>query len=116
TSLVRVIALTEKGETSVSGTVFGTTPRIVKINLFPIDAELAGGMLMLQNLDVPGVVGRVGTFLGEKGINIAGLKLGRKEAGGTAVSLINVDNPVPEKVLAQLSKLPNITSAKYLVF
>jgi D-3-phosphoglycerate dehydrogenase len=116
TSLVRVFALTEKGEASVSGTVFGTTPRIVKINLFPIDAELAGGMLMLQNLDVPGVVGRVGTFLGEKGINIAGLKLGRKEPGGTAVSLINVDNPVPEKVLAQLSKLPNITSAKYLVF
>ena len=116
TSLVRVVALTEKGETSVSGTVFGTTPRIVKINLFPIDAELAGGMLMLQNLDVPGVVGRVGTFLGEKGINIAGLKLGRKEAGGTAVSLINVDNPVPEKVLAQLSKLPNVTSAKYLMF
>jgi D-3-phosphoglycerate dehydrogenase len=116
TSIVRVSALTEKGEASVSGTVFGAVPRIVKINLFPIDAELAGGMLMLQNLDVPGVVGRVGTFLGEKGINIAGLKLGRKEPGGTAVSLINVDNPVPEKVLAQLSKLPNITSAKYLMF
>jgi len=73
-------------------------------------------MLMLQNLDVPGVVGRVGTFLGEKGINIAGLRLGRKQPGGTAVSLVNVDNPVPEKVLAQLSRLPNITSAKYLTF
>jgi len=115
-SLVRVAVLTEKGETSVSGTVFGTTPRIVKINLFPIDALLTGGMLMLQNLDVPGVVGRVGTFLGEKGINIAGLNLGRKEPGGTAVSLINVDNPVPEKVLDQLSKLPNILTAKYLTF
>lgn len=115
-SLVRVVAITEKGETSVSGTVFGTTPRIVKINLFPIDAELTGGMLMLSNLDVPGVVGRVGTFLGEKGINIAGFNLGRKEPGGTAVSLINVDNVVPEKVLEQLSKLPNVTAAKYLTF
>ncbi|NNG46995.1 MAG: ACT domain-containing protein [Deltaproteobacteria bacterium] len=115
-SLVRVVLVTEKGESSISGTVFGTTPRIVKINLFPIDAELAGGMLMLQNLDVPGVVGRVGTFLGEKGINIAGLNLGRKEPGGTAVSLINVDNQVPEKVLDQLSKLPNILAAKYLTF
>ena len=115
-SLVRVVAVTEAGETSVSGTVFGTTPRIVKINLFPIDAELTGGMLMLENLDVPGVVGRVGTFLGEKGINIAGFNLGRKEPGGTAVSLINVDNPVPEKVLENLSKLPNITVAKYLTF
>jgi D-3-phosphoglycerate dehydrogenase / 2-oxoglutarate reductase len=115
-SLVRVTAVTEKGEFSVSGTPFGPMPRIVKINRFPIEAELAGGMLMLENQDVPGVVGRVGTFLGEKGINIAGLRLGRKEAGGTAVSLINVDNPVPEKVLAQLSKLPHITSAKYLLF
>ena len=115
-SLVRVVAVTEGGEASVSGTVFGTTPRIVKINLFPIDAELTGGMLMLENLDVPGVVGRVGTFLGEKGINIAGFNLGRKEPGGTAVSLINVDNPVPEKVLENLSKLPNITVAKYLTF
>src|SRR5512145_855441 len=115
-SLVRVVAVTEKGESSVAGAVFGTAPRIVKINAFAIEAELAGGILMLQNQDVPGVVGRVGTFLGEKGINIAGLQLGRREAGGTAVSLINVDNPVPEKVLAQLSKLPNITDARFLTF
>jgi D-3-phosphoglycerate dehydrogenase len=115
-SLIRVVAVTDKGESSVSGTVFGAAPRIVKINMFPIEAELSGGILMLQNQDVPGVVGRVGTFLGEKGINIAGLQLGRREAGGTAVSLINVDNPVPEKVLAQLSKLPNITEARYLTF
>jgi D-3-phosphoglycerate dehydrogenase len=115
-SLVRVVLVAGKGETSVSGTVFGTTPRIVKIDLFPIDAELTGGMLMLENLDVPGVIGRVGTFLGEKGINIAGFNLGRKEPGGTAVSLINVDNPVPAKVLSQLGKLPNIKAARYLTF
>ncbi len=116
TSLVRVVVVTEKGESSVSGTVYGRTPRIVKINLFPIEAELSGGILMLENQDVPGVVGRVGTFLGEKGINIAGLQLGRKEVGGTAVSLISVDTTVPEPVLKQLSKLPNITAAKYLTF
>ncbi|MDA8122402.1 MAG: phosphoglycerate dehydrogenase [Deltaproteobacteria bacterium] len=116
TSLVRVVVVTEKGESSVSGTVYGRAPRIVKINLFPIEAELSGGILMLQNQDVPGVVGRVGTFLGEKGINIAGLQLGRKEVGGTAVSLISVDTTVPEPVLKQLSKLPNITAAKYLTF
>src|SRR5512135_1501401 len=116
TSLVRVKVVTEKGESSVAGTVFGKAPRVVRIDDFPIEAELSGGVLMLQNQDVPGVVGRVGTFLGEKGINIAGLQLGRREAGGTAVSLINVDNPVPDKVLAQLGKLPNITAAKYLTF
>jgi D-3-phosphoglycerate dehydrogenase len=116
TSLVRVQVLTEKGDSSVAGTVFGTAPRVVRINTFPIEADLSGGILMLQNQDVPGVVGRVGTFLGEKGINIAGLQLGRMRVGGTAVSLISVDNPVPEPVLKQLSKLPNITAAKFLTF
>jgi len=79
-------------------------------------AELSGGILMLRNQDVPGVVGRIGTFLGEKGINIGGLRLGRTEVGGTAISLINVDNAVPENVLAQLRKLPNIMDAQYLIF
>lgn len=115
-SLVRVTAVTEKGQSSVAGTVFGASPRLVRIDQYPIEADLAGGILMLKNLDVPGVVGRVGTFLGEKGINIAGLQLGRREPGGTAVSLVNVDNPVPDAVLAQLAKLPNITSARYLTF
>ncbi len=115
-SLIRVITITEKGKTSVSGTIFGKISKIIKINLFPIEAELSGGMLMLENQDVPGVVGRVGTFLGEKDINIAGFQLGRKELGGIAISLINVDNFVPDDVLAQLSRLPHITSAKYLTF
>ncbi|NJD63558.1 MAG: phosphoglycerate dehydrogenase [Deltaproteobacteria bacterium] len=116
TSLVRVKVITEKGESTISGTVYGTAPRVVTIDRYPIEADLSGGILMLKNQDVPGVVGRVGTFLGEKGINIAGLQLGRKEVGGTAVSLVSVDNPVPEPVLKQLSKLPNITAAKYLTF
>ncbi|MFW9987889.1 MAG: phosphoglycerate dehydrogenase [Candidatus Odinarchaeota archaeon] len=115
-SLISVITITNKGEMSVSGTIFGKIPKIIQINHFPIEAELSGGMLMLENQDVPGVVGKVGTILGEKAINIAGLQLGRKEAGGIAISLINVDNVVPDDVLAQLAKLPHITSAKYLRF
>jgi D-3-phosphoglycerate dehydrogenase len=70
----------------------------------------------LENQDVPGVIGNVGTFLGEKRINIGGYQLGRNEPGGTAISLINVDNPIKSEILAQLSKLPNITSARYLIF
>jgi D-3-phosphoglycerate dehydrogenase len=115
-SLLKVTVVTEKGESSVAGTVFGGAPRVVQIDAFSIVAELSGGILMLRNQDVPGVVGRIGTFLGEKGINIAGLRLGRTEIGGTAVSLINVDNAVPENVLAQLRKLPNIMDAQYLIF
>ena len=115
-SLIRVITITEKKKTSVSGILFGNIQKIMKINLFPIEAKLSGGILMLENQDFPGVVGRVGTFLGEKNINIAGFQLGRNEPGGIAISLINVDNSVPEEVLSQLAKLPHITSAKYLTF
>lgn len=115
-SMIRVVAETEERPFSVAGTVFGGGAKIVSIDAFPIEADLCGGILMLQNQDVPGVVGRVGTFLGEKGVNIAGLKLGRKQPGGTAVALLNVDNAIPENVLAQLSKLPNITAANYLIF
>ncbi|MFX1346165.1 MAG: phosphoglycerate dehydrogenase [Promethearchaeota archaeon] len=115
-SLISVITITEKIKTSVSGILFGNIQKIMKFNFFPIEAELSGGILLLENLDVPGVVGRVGTFLGEKNINIAGFQLGRNQPGGIAISLINVDNHVPEEVLSQLAQLPHITSAKYLVF
>ena len=86
------------------------------MNFFPIEAQLTGGLLFLKNQDVPGVVGNVGTKLGERSINIAGYQLGRIEQGGTAISLINVDNSVPKEILLELSQLPNITSAKYLKF
>ena len=115
-SFLNVVAVTEDKEFSVSGTVFGGTPKVVQIDEFLIEADLSGGILLVNNEDVPGVLGRVGTFLGEKGINIAGMQLGRKHAGGTAVALINVDNAIPENILAQLSKLPNITAASYLTF
>ena len=115
-SLISVITITEKQKTTVSGILFGNIQKIMKFNLFPVEAELSGGILLLENLDVPGVVGRVGTFLGEKNINIAGFQLGRNEPGGIAISLINVDNHVPEEFLSQLAQLPHITSAKYLIF
>jgi D-3-phosphoglycerate dehydrogenase len=69
---------------------------------------------MLHNRDVPGVVGNVGTVLGEAGINIAGLQLGRERVGGMAISLVHVDERVPASVLARLRTLPNIVSADLL--
>lgn len=96
----------------VAGAVFGrSTIRLVKLNDFFLEAVPEGHILMLHNEDVPGVVGRVGTLLGEHKVNIAGLQLGREKIGGRAVSLFHVDEPVPEDVLAELRKLPNIISA-----
>ena len=67
--------------------------------------------MILNNRDVPGVVGGVGTLLGARGINIAGIELGRDESG-QAISFFHVDEPVPPPVLAELRRLPAITSAQ----
>jgi D-3-phosphoglycerate dehydrogenase len=98
---------------AVQGVVFGAdTLRVVRIDGFRMEAVPDGHILMLHNRDVPGVVGRVGTLLGERGINIAGIELGRERVGGMALSLIHVDDAVPAEVLDELRKLPQIVSAQ----
>ena len=97
--------------TTVAGAVFGKrTLRIVRINKFYMEAVPEGHILILNNRDVPGVVGGVGTLLGKHGINIAGIELGRDESG-RAISFFHVDEPVPAPVLAELRHMPAITSA-----
>jgi D-3-phosphoglycerate dehydrogenase len=99
----------------VTGAVFGAdTLRLTRVDAFRMEAVPEGHILMLHNRDVPGVVGRVGTLLGERAINIAGIELGRERVGGMALSLIHVDDPVPPEVLAELRRLPNIVSAELL--
>jgi len=100
---------------TVEGAVFGAdTVRLTKINDFRMEAVPEGFILMLHNRDVPGVVGRVGTLLGERGINIAGIELGRERVGGMALSLIHVDDPVAPEVLAELRTMPQIVAAQLL--
>lgn len=110
---VRVFRATR--ETLVEGAVFGNkTVRLVRINDFYLEAVPEGYILMLHNRDVPGVVGAVGTLLGQQGINIAGLELGRERIGGMAISLIHVDDPVPPAALTELRTLPHIVSAQLI--
>jgi D-3-phosphoglycerate dehydrogenase len=73
-----------------------------------------GYFLMLHNRDVPGVVGAIGTMLGEAGINIAGLELGRDRVGGTALSLFEVDAPIPPAMLERLKTISAITAASQI--
>ncbi len=101
--------------TGVAGAVFGTgTIRLTNVDGFGMEAVPDGHILMLHNRDVPGVVGRVGTLLGERGINIAGIELGREKIGGRALSLIHVDEPVAAATLAELRTLPDIIAADLL--
>lgn len=114
-NLVTVTATTETTTNVVAGAVFGERViRLVRINHFFLDADPEGFILMLHNRDVPGVVGAVGTLLGEAQINIARLELGREHVGGMAISLIHVDSAIPEPVLQKLRSLPNIVSAQLI--
>jgi len=112
TNMVLVRVRTADRSSEVAGAVFGRdVVRLVRVNRFHLEAVPEGYVLMLQNRDVPGVVGRVGTLLGEAQVNIAGLELGREDIGGMALSLVHVDEPVPAAVLAKLRTVPEIVSA-----
>ena len=114
-NLVTVEVDTAKGTSIVAGAIFGQRViRLVRINDFFLDASPEGFILTLHNRDVPGVVGNVGMLLGEAKINIARLELGRERVGGMAISLIHVDDEIPDAVLEKLRTLPNIVSAQLI--
>src|SRR5437016_8470402 len=75
---------------TVSTSFFGATPRIVSINSRPLEARPNGVVLVLENTDRPGMVGRIGTLLGDHGVNIATMSLSRNQAGGTALTVLNL--------------------------
>ena len=95
-----------------SGALFGKNdPRIVRINGFYLEAVPEGHILILENQDEPGVIGNIGTLLGQKKVNIARMQLGREEAKGKAIALLHLDQSPGEEILSQLRKLPNIIHA-----
>lgn len=116
-TLVRVSVQTEAGEKSVAGTLFGNSaPRLVEMFGIKVEADLAGNMLYIVNEDAPGFIGRLGSTLGEAGLNIGTFHLGRRQAGGEAVLLLSIDAPIPEPILWQLCKLPGVKTVKALKF
>jgi len=111
-SSIIVRAKDGKETLEVEGAIFAAKhPRIVRVNSFYLEAVPEGYILVLQNKDVPGVVGAVGTILGNHGLNIAGMELGRSEKGGNSISFTHVDEAVSKKALDELRALPQIVSA-----
>jgi D-3-phosphoglycerate dehydrogenase / 2-oxoglutarate reductase len=116
TNLITVKIKTDKNESIlIQGTLFHHDDiRIIRINDFDIDVVPKGYVLLCMNKDIPGVVGQVGTMLGQSGINIAGMQVGRKTSGGEALIITNIDQPISNDVLEQIRKSKNIISAKIL--
>ena len=114
-NLICVEVETNKGKSLVSGTLFSKNkPRIIRINEFHIDTIPDGNVLIIQSIDSPGLVGRIGTILGENNINIAAMNFGRLGSGEESMLVLNVDNEITEDVLSQIKQCNNVTDAKVI--
>jgi D-3-phosphoglycerate dehydrogenase len=113
-SLISITVQAEQGvKKTVAGTLFGRDdPRIVKIDGYRVDAAPSGYMLICSFLDKPRVIGPVCMILGDRGINIAGMQVGRENAGGEAVMVLNVDSPVNEDTMEEIKAVENIFDVK----
>ena len=116
-TLIKLTVTTEQQTRSIAGTLsHGDSPRLVEIKGISMDAQLGPNMLYISNEDKPGLIGNLGSALGEAGINIATFNLGRANVGGDAIALIETDGPVSDQIADQVRGLPNVVSVKPLVF
>ncbi len=114
---IKVTVVTGKRERSIAGTVFSDgKPRFIQIKGINIDAEIGSNMLYTTNEDVPGIIGLLGNTMGKNGVNIANFTLGRSDAGGEAIALLYVDNPIPDDVLKTLEGTGMFQQVKPLAF
>jgi D-3-phosphoglycerate dehydrogenase len=114
TDLLELSVNAEGKSISVAGAFFGATPRIVSINSRPVEARPHGVILVLENTDRPGIVGRIGSLLGDHGVNIATMSLSRNEAGGTALTVLNLDTAPDAELLSAIHASEDIRSAQVI--
>lgn len=116
---IRARVLGGEAEQSLAGTIFGfgeqaREGRITEIDGFHIEATPQGHLLVMRNRDVPGVIGQVGTILGERGVNISRFHLGRRERGGEAMAVIEVDAAVDKETLDALLSTGDVMSVRQI--
>ena len=117
TSLINLTVTTSEGKTGVSGTIYGKEePRIVWVNGMSVDVKPQGHLLVSENYDKPGFIGSMTSLLGNEGVNIGLMHLGREKIGGRAMVFTNVDSPLSEDIMKQLSALPDIISVTQVKF
>jgi D-3-phosphoglycerate dehydrogenase len=114
-NLIELEIKTDKETRRISGTLSSNKqPRIVKVDEYYVELSPLGEMVVIQNWDRPGIIGNLGMLLGKHNINIAAMTFGRQSPGGMAISVLNVDSPVPSDVLDKIRKTENIISVKII--
>src|SRR5206468_139074 len=116
-NLMSLRAATEAGDVAVAGTLVGGRDgeRLVRVYDFDVDMAPARYMAFFLYEDRPGVIGTVGTLLGNAGINIASMEVGRREVGGRALMGLTVDSPIPSEALAEIERAIGAERARSIV-
>ena len=116
-SLLRVTISYDGGSRTIAGTlVGGNKPRLVEVQEIAVEADFPENLLYLRNYDKPGFIGALGTVFGDVGLNIATFHLGRKEAGGEAIALIEIDGKINDEALDAVRNLKQVVRADRLSF
>ena len=116
-TLLRVTVMHDDGERTIAGTlVGGDKARIVDVQNIAVESDFPSNLLYLRNYDKPGFIGDLGSLCGRHGINIATFHLGRREEGGEAVALIEIDGQMTAETLAELRGLRQVVRADVLQF
>jgi len=103
-SSVRFVA----GKTTVTGTVVHAGPRLVELNGYEVDAKPSGPVLLTKHRDVPGMIGKVGTLLGDAEVNISSMQVSRNDIGGDAMMVLSIDKPIDEATRARIKSAPGL--------
>ncbi len=112
-SLLGVELTTDTGKHYAEGAVFvGDQPRLVQLDDFLVEVHLDGSMLVFTNEDKPGVIGAIGTYLGDHGINVASFELARATEGGLATAIVSVDEIPSANDIAEMKKIKNIREVR----
>ena len=115
TNALTIKVSTSEGENTLVGTVFGKKePRLVRLNTFRLEALPAGPMLLVYNKDIPGVIGALGTTLGQGGVNISLMTVGREATSNQNIILLNTDTVISKELLAEVQALEHIDAAQVL--
>ncbi|MBZ0310039.1 MAG: ACT domain-containing protein, partial [Anaerolineae bacterium] len=105
------------GDIEVAGALFNQTePRIVQVDRYRTDFTPEGILLIMGSYDIPGVIGKVGTFMAENNFNIAGWRTSRVEKGGNTLTIISIDEPISDELLNQLRSNEFVRHATQIIF
>ena len=116
-TLLKITIKHDNGQRTITGTLIaGNKPRIINIQGISIESEFPKNALYLRNYDKPGFIGDLGNKLGNNNINIASFHLGRRNVGGEAIALVEIDGKIDENIISEIRNLPQVAKVNSINF